>query len=130
MARSVFATLHARFGEQRPEGVVADAVGTKQRQLSERGLFPASADEEALSECEALPDTRVAVIGAGFAGLTAGWYLASAGAQVTVFEATDRVGGRVETDRSFVPGKVVEAGAELIGENHPMWIEIADVFGL
>lgn len=130
MARSLFATLHARFGEQRPEGVVAAAVDAKQRELTERGVFPASADEEALSECEALPNTRVAVVGAGFAGLTAAWYLASAGAQVTVFEASDRVGGRVETDRAFVPGKVVEAGAELIGENHPMWIEISDVFGL
>lgn len=36
----------------------------------------------------------VAVLGAGVAGLTAAWQLAKAGAKVTVYEASDRIGGR------------------------------------
>ena len=43
------------------------------------------------------------------------------GARVVVYEAQGRVGGRVSTDRQFISGKLVEAGAELIGENHPLW---------
>ncbi|MGW2558066.1 FAD-dependent oxidoreductase [Streptomyces sp. NPDC001514] len=78
----------------------------------------------------ALSNLRVAVVGGGFAGLMAAWSLATGGAQVTVFEATERLGGRVRTDRSLVPGKVVEAGAELIGENHPAWIALARTFKL
>ncbi len=30
----------------------------------------------------------------------------------------------------FVPGKIVEAGAELIGTNHPTWQSLAKGFGL
>jgi monoamine oxidase len=77
-----------------------------------------------------LPDMRVAVIGAGYAGLAAAWYLEACGVKVTVFEATDRIGGRVLTDRTFVPGKVVEAGAELIGENHALWWYLSREFRL
>ncbi|MGW7363423.1 FAD-dependent oxidoreductase [Streptomyces sp. NPDC054841] len=78
----------------------------------------------------ALSNLRVAVVGGGLAGLMAAWSLATGGAQVTVFEATERLGGRVRTDRSLVPGKVVEAGAELIGENHWAWIALARAFKL
>ena len=36
---------------------------------------------------------RVAVVGGGIAGLSAAWYLSQAGAQVTVYEGSDRLGG-------------------------------------
>src|SRR5665647_3396331 len=73
---------------------------------------------------------RVAVVGAGFAGLMAGWYLSRCGADVTVYEADTRVGGRVQTNRAFVEPRYVEAGAELIGENHALWNFYATRFGL
>lgn len=38
---------------------------------------------------------RVAVIGAGFSGLRCAEILGKSGARVTIFEAKDRVGGRV-----------------------------------
>jgi monoamine oxidase len=60
----------------------------------------------------------------------AAWSLESAGMSVTVFEAAGRVGGRVRTNRALVPGKVVEAGAELVGENHPTFLALARKFGL
>jgi len=56
---------------------------------------------------------RVGVIGAGFAGLAAADTLRAAGAEVTVLEARDRVGGRVWSV-PFGEGTVVERGAEFI----------------
>ena len=56
---------------------------------------------------------RVIVVGAGFAGLAAADALASAGVDVLVFEARDRVGGRVWS-RELPTGGVVEMGAEFI----------------
>jgi monoamine oxidase len=55
---------------------------------------------------------KAIVVGAGFAGLAAAARLAEAGVEVEVFEARDRVGGRVWS----VPfaGAVVERGAEFI----------------
>src|SRR4051812_9832857 len=46
----------------------------------------------------------VIVVGAGFAGLACADTLAHGGANVIVLEATARPGGRVRTDRSFIPG--------------------------
>ena len=73
---------------------------------------------------------RIIIIGAGFAGLAAAFELSSAGYDVVVVEARDRVGGRVHTLYDFIPGKTVEAGAELIGENHPTWQAYAKLFKL
>jgi monoamine oxidase len=59
---------------------------------------------------------RVAVVGAGFAGLQAATDLRAAGHDVTVLEARDRVGGRVWS-QELVPGDprtVIERGAEFV----------------
>lgn len=55
------------------------------------------------------PGPVVAVVGAGIAGLAAARALTDAGADVLVLEATDRIGGRVRTDRTW--GPPVELGA-------------------
>lgn len=51
---------------------------------------------------------RLAIVGAGITGLTAASELAAAGHDVTVFEASDRVGGAIRTVRH--DGWLVEAG--------------------
>ena len=51
---------------------------------------------------------RIAIVGAGITGLTAASELAAAGHAVTVFEASDRVGGAIRTVRH--DGWLVEAG--------------------
>lgn len=73
---------------------------------------------------------RVVVLGAGFGGLSCGFQLQQAGAKVTILEARRRVGGRVLSLDNFIPGKVVEGGAELIGTNHPTWMAYGERFGL
>ena len=52
------------------------------------------------------------MIGAGVSGLEAATRLAARGADVTVLEARDRVGGRIRTDTSW--GTPVELGATWI----------------
>jgi monoamine oxidase len=56
---------------------------------------------------------KVAVIGAGLAGLAAADELRRHDAQVVVLEARDRVGGRVWS-RELENGAVVEMGAEFV----------------
>jgi len=80
--------------------------------------------------CAQRPPGRVLIVGAGFAGLAAAHELASIGYDVRVFEARDRVGGRVRSIKTFLPGKVVEAGAELIGSNHLSWAAYKQRFNL
>ncbi len=76
------------------------------------------------------PGKRILVIGAGFSGLATAHELRSAGYDVTVLEARNRVGGRVVTFTDLVPGKHVEGGGELIGSNHPTWVSYAEKFKL
>jgi monoamine oxidase len=68
-------------------------------------------------------------VGAGLAGLVAADELHRAGAEVTVLEARDRVGGRVWS-RRLDNGAVVEMGAEFILPGNTAVRELVDRFGL
>ena len=57
------------------------------------------------------------VIGAGLAGLSAALTLQEAGADVTVLDASDRVGGRVGSD--LIDGFILDRGFQLINMNYP-----------
>ncbi len=56
---------------------------------------------------------RVGILGGGIAGLTAAWELTRAEIPVTIFEAAERCGGQIRTER--VGGFVIEHGAEGVG---------------
>ncbi|MBK8457009.1 MAG: FAD-dependent oxidoreductase [Phyllobacteriaceae bacterium] len=71
----------------------------------------------------------VGVVGAGIAGLAAARKLSDAGRDVTVFEARDRIGGRVFTDRSF--GFPIEIGANWIhGDRGNPLVELGKTAGI
>ena len=72
---------------------------------------------------------RVAVVGAGFAGLAAAEALAASGVDVIVLEARDRVGGRVWS-RKLANGATVELGAEFILPGNDTMLSYVDRFGL
>ena len=72
---------------------------------------------------------RVAVVGAGFAGLACAADLAGAGIDVTVFEASDRVGGRVWSD-VMPDGARFERGGEFVEAGYDDLRRRAAAFGL
>ncbi len=81
-------------------------------------LFPATvhgalmSGEEAAGAVAATGARSVAIVGGGVAGLAAAKSLAEAGTTVTVYEARNRLGGRVWTDRSL--GLPLDLGASWI----------------
>ena len=65
----------------------------------------------------------VTIIGAGAAGLYAGWLLKQAGATVKILEATDRIGGRIKELIGFADFPI-ELGAEEIHGHRSVWYDI------
>jgi monoamine oxidase len=68
--------------------------------ISRRSLLAATL-AVAVSPSRAARSGRVAVIGAGMAGLACARRLATAGCETVVLEARDRIGGRILTDRRW-----------------------------
>ena len=122
--RSLYARLHDRFGP-------SDA-GISRREMIGRSAAAAAgillSDRLAFTRQRTGP--RVIVVGGGFAGLSAVYELSHAGADVTVLEARNRIGGRVFSFHDLVQGGTVEGGAELIGSNHPIWMRYRERFKL
>jgi monoamine oxidase len=74
---------------------------------------------------------RVVVVGAGLAGLTCAYRLMQAGVDATVYEASDRLGGRCWTIRgAFAEGQIAEHGGELIDSGHLAVKHLAQELGL
>ena len=71
----------------------------------------------------------VVVVGAGLAGLSAAHDLAAAGVEVTVLEARERVGGRVE-QVELADGRMVQLGGEVVGDAHTAYLGLAAELGL
>ncbi len=97
--------LTACASEETEESI--DPTGTKES-------FDPTGTEESVDPSgteESVDPTRktVLVIGAGVAGLSAGQKLKELGAEVTLLEAQNRIGGRLWTDRSL--GSPFEIGA-------------------
>lgn len=72
---------------------------------------------------------QVAIIGAGIAGLNAAYQLKKAGVLATVYEARNRVGGRI-LSATMADGLVVDLGAELINTDHADMLALVDDFGI
>jgi monoamine oxidase len=74
---------------------------------------------------------RIGIVGAGLAGLTTAYRLKQAGYASTVFEASDRAGGRCWSGRGyFNDGQIYEHGGELIDQGHTQIRQLAQELGL
>lgn len=74
---------------------------------------------------------KIAVVGAGLAGLTAAWTLRRAGHDADVFEASARLGGRCFSERSaFADGQIAERGGEFLDTAHKEILALAKTLGL
>ncbi len=99
-----------------------------------KGLVAIGALTPALRHVPALasPSPRIAIVGAGIAGLTAALILQDKGLTATVFEASTRIGGRMHSDTSgyWDDGQVSEFCGELIDTGHTTILGLAQRFGL
>lgn len=80
-------------------------------------------DDDGITPVNKYKDYTVIVIGAGVAGLYAGWYLQERGFKVRILEASDRVGGRVRNLSGFADFDI-ELGAEEIHGDNSEWYRI------
>ena len=71
---------------------------------------------------------KVAVVGAGITGLAAGYEAAKAGAEVVVYEAAERAGGRLLTTE--LAGQPVDEGADAFLARVPWATELCQELGL
>lgn len=74
---------------------------------------------------------KIVIIGAGMAGLVAGYELSQLGHDITILEAQARAGGRVQTLRDpFSDGLYAEAGAARIPDSHDLTLKYVKLFGV
>ncbi|MFF7199543.1 protoporphyrinogen oxidase [Streptomyces sp. NPDC008141] len=74
------------------------------------------------------PTGHVVVVGGGIAGLAAAHRLVTAGVRVTLLEATDRLGGKLQTGE--IEGLTVDLGAESMLARRPEAVDLARAVGL
>ncbi|MDX8513324.1 flavin monoamine oxidase family protein [Mesorhizobium captivum] len=72
--------------------------------------------------------TDVAIVGAGFTGLSAALELKRAGIDFLVLEARDRVGGRVEAVRNGL-GEQIDSGGQFLCEDMPEVMALVEARG-
>lgn len=78
----------------------------------------------------ALPASgRVAIIGGGIAGLSALHHLSKAGVEARLYEARNRLGGRMYTQRT-ADGQLFEAGGQLVNTDHADMHALAKEFAV
>lgn len=80
------------------------------------------------AEAKDAPSKKAFVVGAGVAGLYAAYLLTKEGYEVRVYEASDRVGGLVES-RELCDGSVVELGPSHHLETHARLARLLDYGG-
>ncbi len=74
---------------------------------------------------------KIAIIGGGIAGLNAAYQLKKAGLTASVYEARQRLGGRILSVTGAVgEGLTIDPGGHFINTDHADMLELANEFGL
>lgn len=74
---------------------------------------------------------KIAIIGGGIAGLNAAWQLKKLGIEATIYEASDRTGGRMFTMTGyFGEGLTTDIGGEFVDLTHKDIIGLVEELGL
>lgn len=81
-----------------------------------------------LFRTEGMRSADVIVVGAGFAGLTAGRALRAAGRKVVILDARDRVGGRVKPGK--LAGQTVDLGGQWVGPKQTRLLALLREYGI
>jgi monoamine oxidase len=134
--RRVAARVHLELAGMRPS---APERGASARALPRRAFVGGAA--AALSSCEAEsaapapPEVgsahRIAIVGAGLAGLSCAYWLSQAGVEAILFDASKRRGGRVFTLRNELPNNLfAELGGEFIDAEHACMHSLASTLGV
>ena len=128
-------------GESVTTGKPVDAILEQQERdrISRREFLQAGAVAgvtltglpELVRKVRVITTPRVAIVGAGLAGLTCAYRLRQAGVIATVYEGNTRLGGRCWSLRdAFDDGQVAERGGELIDQYHKEIRQLAQELGL
>ena len=145
---SLFAKIQKQFSAHRLARARGISVEELREHIAERGVvqdekrrslilaagaFAATAlTPKPLRAAPAKGGPRIAIVGAGIAGLTCALELADRGIRSTVYEASHRVGGRMFSHRSgyWEEGQVSEWGGEFIDSGHKTIRRLARRFDL
>jgi monoamine oxidase len=73
---------------------------------------------------------RIAIIGAGIAGLTTGYRLSQAGIPFEIYEGSSRAGGRIWSTNLYSPSHVNEMGASFIDSDQEAMMKLVSELGL
>ena len=91
----------------------------------------AVASATSLSGCMGASEKDIVIVGGGLAGLNAAYQLGKLGLKVDVYEASNRVGGRVRTVKNRLgPGLDTDLGGELINTDHDDMLALVEDFGI
>ncbi|MBD2565960.1 MULTISPECIES: flavin monoamine oxidase family protein [Nostoc] len=75
-------------------------------------------------------DAKIAIVGAGLAGLACGYELQRQGIKATIYESSNRAGGRCYSLNDVFPGQVAERGGEFIDNLHKTMLGYVNEFKL
>ncbi|MDT7844299.1 flavin monoamine oxidase family protein [Streptomyces justiciae] len=131
-AMHVLRSLFADHAAAERLGVPVAEARVRRRTVLKGAALGATALTAVPTPAAAASAPRIAVVGAGIAGLTAALTLADAGYGCTVYEANpSRVGGRMYTQRDHWSwGQTSEIGGELIDTSHKKMLELCRRFAL
>jgi monoamine oxidase len=112
--------------------LMAERLAAPSRRQFVAGAAAMAASAAAAGAAHAAPSKmRIAIVGAGIAGLNAALTLQDAGVASTVYEASNRIGGRMFSATSiWADNQVSEWCGELIDSDHETIIGLARRFGL